>query len=158
MQHTATIKTPLGYLNLVEEEQCLIRCFCAEEVFEENITQITPVLEQAIKQLEEYFLGQRQCFDIPLKLEGTDFQKSVWQALRTIPYGEKRSYGQIAKQIDNPKAARAVGSANNKNPLMIFVPCHRVIGANGSMVGYASGIRNKEILLELESSAEYVKK
>ncbi len=105
---------------------------------------------RAAGQLTEYFAGKRKVFDLPLELKGTEFQKKVWQALREIPYGTTCSYGEIAAKIGNPKASRAVGGANNKNPIAIVVPCHRVIGANGSLVGYASGLRTKEALLKLE--------
>ncbi len=101
-------------------------------------------------QLEEYFKGMRRGFDLPLHEEGTPFQKKVWEELRRIPYGETRSYGQVAAAIGNPKAFRAVGMANNKNPIMIITPCHRVIGGNGALVGYAGGLNIKRYLLEIE--------
>lgn len=104
---------------------------------------------QAKQQLAEYFAGQRQAFDLPLRMQGTPFQQKVWAALRN-PYGETRSYGQIAAQVGNPKAGRAVGMANNRNPIAIIVPCHRVIGANGSLTGYAGGLSVKQELLALE--------
>ena len=101
-------------------------------------------------QLEAYFSGKLKSFDVKLAPEGTEFQKSVWKALCEIPYGETRTYGEIAKSIGNPKASRAVGLANNRNPIAIIVPCHRVIGANGKLTGYASGLDVKEFLLRLE--------
>lgn len=110
----------------------------------------TPVLLQAKRELTEYFSGKRQTFSVPLRPQGTAFQQAVWTALRAIPYGETRSYGEIAAAIGNPKAARAVGSANNKNPILIFTPCHRVVGANGALVGFAAGLPVKEALLALE--------
>ncbi|HOJ79339.1 MAG TPA: methylated-DNA--[protein]-cysteine S-methyltransferase [Clostridiales bacterium] len=110
----------------------------------------TPLIKEAARQLYEYLDGNRKVFDIPLELEGTPFQKAVWQALLEIPYGETRSYGEIAERIGNPKAARAVGMANNRNHVAVFVPCHRVIGADGRLVGYASGIDIKKKLLDLE--------
>lgn len=110
----------------------------------------TPLIKEATGQLNEYLEGNRRVFDIPLDLDGTPFQKAVWDALLEIPYGETRSYGEIAERIGNPKAARAVGMANNRNPAAIFVPCHRVIGADGRLVGYASGVDIKEKLLDLE--------
>jgi len=110
----------------------------------------TPLIREAAKQLEEYFVGKRKIFDIPLGPEGTPFQRAVWEALLEIPYGETRSYGDIAARIGNPKAARAVGMANNRNPIAVFVPCHRVIGASGKLVGYAGGVDVKKKLLELE--------
>ena len=118
-----------------------------EEIIEENETVL---LKEAINELNEYLDGNRSSFDLPLEPKGTEFQKKVWNALKEIPYGETRSYGEIAKIIGNEKAARAVGMANNKNPIAIIVPCHRVIGANGKLVGYAGGLDLKEKLLQLE--------
>lgn len=109
------------------------------------------LLEAAKRELLEYLEGRRREFDLPLKPEGTEFQKRVWKALLTIPYGETRSYGQIAAQIGNPKACRAVGMANHKNPLPIVIPCHRVIGSGGSLVGYGGGLDRKVWLLKLEN-------
>lgn len=110
----------------------------------------TPLHRRAALELEEYFAGTRTKFDLPLSLHGTPFQLSVWKALQDIPYGETRSYGQIAAQIGNPKACRAVGMANHRNPIIIVVPCHRVIGQNGSLTGYGGGLELKELLLSLE--------
>ena len=108
------------------------------------------LLRRAKEEIDQYFRGQRKTFDIPIRLEGTAFQKKVWEALRQIPYGETRSYGEIAAAVGNPKACRAVGGANNKNPVLLLVPCHRVIGKNGSLVGFGCGLEAKQILLELE--------
>ena len=110
------------------------------------------VLNQTKLQLEEYFSGRRTQFDLPLAAKGTDFQQSVWQALCKIPYGETWSYQQLADEIGNPKAVRAVGLANGKNPISVIVPCHRVIGKNGKLTGYAGGVETKEKLLQLERS------
>ena len=110
----------------------------------------TPLIKRCQEELREYFSGERQAFDLPLAPQGTAFQQSVWQALLTIPYGEVRSYGDIARQIGNPKASRAIGGANNRNPIAIVIPCHRVIGANGRLVGYGGGLDKKEMLLSLE--------
>jgi methylated-DNA-[protein]-cysteine S-methyltransferase len=107
--------------------------------------------KQAIAQLREYFAGKRREFDLPLVPEGTAFQLKVWNALRTIPYGKTWSYGELARRIRKPKASRAVGAANGQNPIPIIVPCHRVIGANGSLTGFGGGLKIKRILLELES-------
>jgi len=107
--------------------------------------------DNAAKALEEYFAGKRKEFDLPLRPKGTDFQRSVWNALMTIPYGETRSYMQVAQMLGNPKACRAVGLANNKNPIWIIIPCHRVIGSDGSLVGYGGGLETKKTLLSLES-------
>ncbi|EKQ50893.1 MULTISPECIES: methylated-DNA--[protein]-cysteine S-methyltransferase [unclassified Clostridium] len=115
----------------------------------------TELLKAAISQLEEYFEGKRYFFDLPLDPKGTEFQKKVWDALKEIPFGETKSYGEIAKIIGNEKASRAVGMANNRNPIPIIIPCHRVIGANGKLVGYAGGLGIKETLLNIEKS--YVK-
>ena len=109
-----------------------------------------PVLVEAGKQLQEYFDGKRTVFSIALDMNGTEFQRKVWQALTTIPFGETRSYAQIAQQIGSPKAVRAVGAANGRNPISIIAPCHRVIGANGTLTGFAGGLDVKEYLLTLE--------
>lgn len=105
---------------------------------------------QAKQELAEYFTGARTEFNVPLKPEGTDFQMSAWRALQSIPYGETKSYGQQAALIGNPKASRAVGGANNANPIPVIIPCHRVIGASGTMTGFGGGIPTKEFLLDLE--------
>jgi O-6-methylguanine DNA methyltransferase len=110
----------------------------------------SPLSRQAAEQLSEYFTGNRQIFNLPLNPQGTPFQKKVWQALLTIPYGETRYYEQIAKQIECPKSARAVGMANNRNPIAIIIPCHRVIGKQGGLVGYAGGLALKSWLLSME--------
>ncbi len=109
-----------------------------------------PVLWETEKQLNEYFSKKRKEFSLKLDFKGTEFQKQVWEALLTIPFGETRTYGQIAKQIGNPQAVRAVGGAANKNPISIIAPCHRVIGATGKLVGFGGGIANKTILLDIE--------
>ncbi|PYZ95284.1 [Fe-S]-binding protein [Salipaludibacillus keqinensis] len=111
-------------------------------------------LQQAKHQLTEYFSGEREEFDLPLDLIGTKFQQLVWDQVSRIPYGVTKSYKQIAREIGAPKAVRAIGGSNNKNPVPIIIPCHRVIGSNGSMVGYGGGLDKKEILLRLEGSFE----
>lgn len=110
----------------------------------------TVLTDRTAFQLNEYLAGKRQFFDIPLEAAGTPFQKLVWKTLQTIPYGETRSYKEIARLIGKPSASRAVGMANHRNPIAIIIPCHRVIGANGSLVGYAAGLSIKERLLALE--------
>jgi methylated-DNA-[protein]-cysteine S-methyltransferase len=115
-------------------------------------TKTNMVTNMTKAQLVEYFAGKRQQFDLPIAVEGTDFQRQVWQQLKMIPYGKTSSYQDIARKIDNPKAVRAVGSANGKNPLTIVVPCHRVIGADGSLTGYAWGVSRKAQLLRLETT------
>ena len=111
-----------------------------------------PLLIKTARQLQEYFAGTRNCFDLELDFAGTDFQKKVWAALLTIPFGETRTYSQIAEQIGNPSAVRAVGAANGRNPISIVAPCHRVIGASGKLTGFAGGLEAKERLLRLEGS------
>ena len=110
-----------------------------------------PVLLEAEKQLNEYFAGKRTSFDLKLDFAGTEFQKKVWKALLEIPFGETRSYGQIARQLGSPNAVRAVGAANGRNPLSIVAPCHRVIGSNGDLTGFAGGLHTKKFLLSMES-------
>ncbi|AMK23727.1 MULTISPECIES: methylated-DNA--[protein]-cysteine S-methyltransferase [unclassified Sphingobium] len=109
-----------------------------------------PLLDKAGQQLGEYFAGQREAFDLPLDFNGTDFQRCVWAALLTIPFGETRSYADIASQIGKPSAYRAVGSANGRNPISIIAPCHRVVGTNGALTGFAGGLKAKQYLLGLE--------
>lgn len=152
MTHYYTYDTILGSVTFVEENGALVVVTTHPYQPKEEIYQETPVIKEAFAQLSEYFSGKRKVFNLPLLLKGTDFQKQVWQALLKIPFGETRSYKQIAEAIGNPKAVRAVGMANNKNPLLIVVPCHRVIGANGKLVGYAVGLDKKEYLLRLEGS------
>jgi len=148
--------SPVGQLKLVANEQALVAILWDNENpkrvrLAELIEDVShPILLNTQQQLIEYFSGQRKVFDIPLDFEGTDFQKQVWSALLTIPYGETRSYKQIAQQLGNEKAVRAVGAANGKNPISIVAPCHRVIGAGGALVGFAGGLDKKEILLRLE--------
>lgn len=152
MKNKCHYESPIGMICIEEQGGAIIGVYldkeCTTEDKEEDVK--NPVLREAIRELSEYFLKQRKEFDLPLSPQGTEFQKRVWQALRTIPYGETRSYGEIAKQIGNPKASRAVGGANNKNHIMIVIPCHRVIGANGALVGFGGGLDVKEYLLQLE--------
>ncbi len=114
----------------------------------------TPLLVRAREVLLSYLAGERQGLDLPLAPVGTDFQRSVWTALKAIPYGQTRTYGEIAAAIDRPKAVRAVGQANHHNPLPIFLPCHRVVGSGGTLTGYAGGLEMKKALLVLESGKE----
>ena len=114
------------------------------------VERITPLLRQAIKQLDAYFARERTTFDLPLRFAGTDFQRSVWHALLEIPYGATISYEELAQRLGNPRAVRAVASANGANPIAIFVPCHRVIGKDHRLTGYAGGLAAKAILLDLE--------
>lgn len=116
------------------------------------LLQTTELLSMATIQLDEYFQGKRTTFSLPFKLTGTPFQLAIWKELQNIPYGKTTSYKEIAQKINKPKACRAVGMANNKNPLPIIIPCHRVIGSNGKLIGYAGGLKLKNYLLELEKS------
>ncbi|MBX9808838.1 methylated-DNA--[protein]-cysteine S-methyltransferase [Candidatus Gracilibacteria bacterium] len=116
------------------------------------ITGTNPILEKTKKQLDEYFAGKRKIFDIPLSVEGTDFQKKSWDALQKIPYGETRNYSEQAHMTGSSKAVRAIGGANHNNPIVIIVPCHRVIGKSGKLVGYGGGIDRKIWLLEHEKN------
>jgi methylated-DNA-[protein]-cysteine S-methyltransferase len=120
-------------------------------------TKTIDVFTDTIQQLNEYFAGERTEFDLPLEMVGTEFQKSVWQQLQKIPYGATTSYGTLALHLNNPTASRAIGSANGRNPISIIVPCHRVIGADGSLTGYAGGLKRKRYLLDLESPQEHVR-
>ena len=149
--------SPVGRLTLVADDQALRAVLWQDDAIDRvklptmQLQVEHPILLHTQQQLRQYFAGERSDFDLPLAFEGTVFQQQVWQALLSIPYGETRSYGQIAAQIGRPKAVRAVGSANAKNPLSIVVPCHRVIGANGQLVGFAGGLDKKQFLLHLES-------
>ena len=144
-------QTPIGLLQIVEDDSAITTIRLAENSFPQKEEE-TPLLLEAKRQLTEYFSGKRKNFDLPLAPKGTPFQQKVWAALQTIPYGETRSYKQVAEQIGNPKACRAVGLANNKKPIILAIPCHRVIGADGRLVGYAGGVWIKEKLLELEQA------
>ena len=150
MIHRFTYETVLGDVTLVEEDGALLAI--SLKSIQEGTELETAIIKEAHRQITEYLKGERKVFDLPIRLRGTDFQQQVWTALLDIPYGETRSYKQIAEAIGNPKGMRAVGMANNRNPLLIVVPCHRVIGANGSMVGYGEGVEMKEFLLRLEKS------
>lgn len=142
-------ETILGPVTFVEEDGALL-AISTHRSFE-GMVQETSLIKEAHLQFSKYLKGERKEFDIPFRMKGTKFQKQVWTALCEIPYGETRSYKQIAEAIGNPKAVRAVGMANNRNPLLVVVPCHRVIGANGQLVGYAGGLDKKEFLLRLEN-------
>lgn len=151
MQHVWAYDYPVGTIGIAEEDGFITHIFLEGGKRQEGFEAAeTSIISEAGRQLGEYFSGKRTEFDLPLSLEGTEFQKSAWNALETIPYGETRSYKDIAVQIGNPKAVRAVGMANNRNPIPIIVPCHRVVGANGSLVGYGGGLPMKQHLLDLE--------
>lgn len=151
------VQTSVGQLTLVANDHALIAVLWENDdpnrvkLAELNQNLDHSILNETEKQLIEYFAGQRTQFNLPLEFKGTTFQKSVWSALLNIPFGETRTYKEIAESIGNVKAVRAVGAANGKNPISIIAPCHRVIGANGKLVGFAGGLDNKQILLKLES-------
>ena len=148
-----TCPSPIGPLSLVEENGALVEVrwnFDLPRDAAPLALPATPLLRQAAAELTNYFAGQLREFTVPLAPKGTPFQQKVWAALREIPYGETRSYKELAIAIDNEKACRAVGMANNRNPLPIFIPCHRVVGSDGKLVGYAGGLDGKTFLLELE--------
>ncbi|EXB49673.1 methylated-DNA--[protein]-cysteine S-methyltransferase [Acinetobacter sp. 1000160] len=150
--------SPVGVLKLVAHDQALVAVMWDNEDHKRvRLAELVedrqhPILHKVKQQLQEYFAGQRQQFDLPLDFQGTAFQQQVWQALLNIPYGETRSYKEIAVQLGNAKAVRAVGAANGKNPISIIAPCHRVIGSSGALVGFAGGLDKKQILLSLEQS------
>lgn len=147
------VSSPLGSLYLLSQEGKLTALsFDKKDVPLTTEAKADFVLKRAKSQLEEYFAGERQDFDLPLAFSGTDFQVKVWKALTTIPFGQTISYKELAKKIHRPLAVRAVGSANGKNPFCVIVPCHRVISHNGSLGGYSGGLEKKEKLLALENA------
>lgn len=160
MYHFKTVNTPVGVLTLVASDAGLAAILWENDdpkrvrLSPLNQNDEHPLLCEAARQLEEYFSGSRERFDLPLDFAGTAFQKKVWQALVSIPFGETRSYRQIAEQIGHPAAVRAVGAANGRNPLSIVAPCHRVIGTNGKLTGFAGGLAIKAFLLDLETQRE----
>ena len=144
----------IGAVRIVERGQHIVQLDLGGKAPYEPLADVaeqpTPLLLRAFAQLEEYLAGVRKKFDLPLAPAGTPFQRKVWDALLQIPYGQTRSYRQIAEAVNSPKGFRAVGMANNRNPIAVFIPCHRVIGADGSMVGYGGGLDIKKHLLRLE--------
>ncbi len=144
------LATPLGTLRLLSDGRALLRIEFSDAHESDGEKRCDEVLMQAAIQLQEYFEGGRKAFSVPLAAQGTEFQRRVWTALRAIPFGEICSYCDIAENIGNPKAMRAVGAANGRNPIPIIVPCHRVIGSNGSLTGFAGGLAAKRQLLTLE--------
>ena len=142
--------TEIGRIKISEKDEKIIGLVFSDYKKEDEIEKETELIKKAYTQLEEYLSGKRTEFDIEIEMIGTEFQKKVWKELLNIPYGETRSYKDIAIAIGNEKACRAVGNANNKNPIAIIVPCHRVVGSNGSMTGYAGGLNIKEKLLKIE--------
>lgn len=156
MRFTKTIESPVGPLRLVASDAGLVAIIWHDDrpgrvrLGDLEEAPDHPVLRHAERELGEYFAGERTSFSVPLDMVGTDFQKAVWNALLTIPFGETRSYGEIARQVGRPTAFRAVGAANGQNPLSIIAPCHRVIGSDGSLTGFGGGLPAKQYLLGLE--------
>lgn len=146
------LETPIGLITLVEEGDAVTQLHFGNFFYGTAEHKETPLLQEAARQLTAYFQGQLRDFSLPLQPQGTTFQRSVWEQLQRIPYGQTRSYGDIARACGNPKASRAVGMANNRNPISIIIPCHRVIGADGKLVGYGGGLDIKIRLLELEKT------
>ncbi|MED5813488.1 methylated-DNA--[protein]-cysteine S-methyltransferase [Mycolicibacterium sp. 050232] len=153
--HYRTMDSPVGLLTLAGRDGKLMHLRMVDQTYEPSREGWEPdetAFADAVDQLSAYFAGERTEFDLELDMVGTQFQRRVWDALQTIPYGETCTYGEIARQIGSPSASRAVGLANGHNPIGIVVPCHRVIGANGSLTGYGGGLDRKRALLELEKS------
>ncbi len=150
------ISSPVGELNLVATDRALMALVWGhgspreKKLLDSATTKKHSILEAAAAQLKEYFLGKRTSFDLPLDFKGTDFQVSVWKTLRKIPFGKTWSYSDLAKAVKSPRAVRAVGTANSKNPLSIIIPCHRVIAKDGSLAGFGGGVHNKAFLLKHE--------
>ena len=153
------MQSPVGDLTIVSDNENLCAIYWkGQEPDKKKFPQLEKndgdrILKKTVKQLTRYFTGRRVEFDMPLRLEGTDFQKQVWSLLPSVKYGQTASYGDIAKMINRPRAVRAVGSAISKNPISIIIPCHRVIGSNGQLTGFAGGLDTKEYLLNLENQA-----
>lgn len=142
-----TMQSPVGCLTVTEDNGAITSLRFGGE---RETPPPTPLLQETQRQLNAYFAGALTVFDLPLSPKGTPFQQAVWHALRTIPYAETRTYGEIAAAVGTPKACRAVGMANHANPIAIVIPCHRVVGKNGTLTGYAGGLERKQVLLELE--------
>lgn len=152
LTHTAVYSSPIGFLLLKEENETLVSATFsdnAESIYSSEST----VLKNTIQQLDEYFNGHRKIFDLPINAAGTSFQKTVWDELQKIPFNNTITYLQLAKRLGNVKSIRAAASANGKNPLAIIIPCHRVIGADGKLTGYAGGLHRKKWLLEHEANS-----
>lgn len=161
MTYYTTVPSPVGDLLLVSDGKDLIRVSMDKQKYAAEIGEDwvekkdVPVLKLAAEQLKSYFAGLLDHFDLPLAFRGTEFQNKVWSELVKIPHGQTISYGELARRVGSPKASRAVGLANGKNPIAIIVPCHRVIGANGTLTGYGGGLPRKKKLLELEQGLSF---
>ncbi|MBC7087432.1 MAG: methylated-DNA--[protein]-cysteine S-methyltransferase [Tissierellales bacterium] len=150
-RYAYSFESKIGKINIYQIENKIVRIEYNEDMIANSYEmEVTPLIKKTVNELEEYFNGDRKMFTIPIGLSGTEFQIKVWNELLKIPFGETKTYREIAKSIGNDKAYRAVGGANNKNPIPIIVPCHRVVGADKSLVGYKGGLDIKKALLEIE--------
>jgi methylated-DNA-[protein]-cysteine S-methyltransferase len=145
---TNVVPTPVGYIQIFADELGVCAIEFTDKPILEKSNEIT---DECAQQLKQYLAGERKVFDVPLNAHGTEFQKRVWQALLEVEFGEISTYLSISKKVGNPLASRAVGMANGKNPISIIVPCHRIIGSNGKLTGYAGGLARKTFLLDLEA-------
>ncbi|MBO3444738.1 methylated-DNA--[protein]-cysteine S-methyltransferase [Clostridium sp. CCUG 7971] len=144
-------ETKIGKIGIVQNNENITNIYTSDKLPSDGMEVVeTPLILKAANQLKDYLEGKRKSFDFSIEPEGTEFQKKVWKELQNTPYGETLSYKDIAEKIGNPKASRAIGMANNKNPILIIIPCHRIIGKNGKLVGYAAGLDMKKQLLEME--------
>jgi len=154
----SAVQSPVGPLRIYCSEKGLVRLEFAEGRSRMpkkwRLVKLAEKTEEITRQLDKYFHGSRTAFDLPLDLRGTEFQRRVWKALQRIPYGQTRSYAEVARQVGSPRAFRAVGQANNRNPVAIIVPCHRVVAAAGGLGGYGGGLPTKQFLLNLESGRQ----
>lgn len=153
MKYVYRHKTVLGYIFIEEEASAITGVYLEKELSGTN--KKTPLIEKTIQQLDEYLSGSRKTFTIEINLQGTNFQKKIWQELVKIPYGTAISYKELAQRVGNPKGFRAAGGACNKNPILLIIPCHRVIGADGKLVGFGAGLSVKERLLSLERNGHF---
>jgi len=154
MSATTYYHSPLGWIEIQASSEAVTSLiFCDER--KSDACNDSPVLADCVRQLDEYFSGRRTGFDVPVQQQGTEFQQNVWNVLTDIPFGTTVSYGDVAKMVNNPKSARAIGAANGQNKVWIIVPCHRVIGANGALTGYAGGIERKKWLITHEKRFKY---
>jgi methylated-DNA-[protein]-cysteine S-methyltransferase len=149
--YRACFRSEIGPLEVVGNQKGILTITFVDDEFEAD-RNLPALIKECLRQLDEYFKGRRQKFSSPLLLEGTDFQKAVWRQLQKIPFGQTASYGDVARAVGSPRAFRAVGNANNKNPIPLIIPCHRVIGSDGKLVGFGGGIWRKEWLLDHEKN------
>ena len=154
MMEYRVFNSPIGLIRIAAKDGFIVEIIQCEESAVTEELRYTELLSRAESQLKEYFNHERTCFDLPVRFISTSFRMRVWEKLKESPYGETKTYGQIAKEIGNPKAARAVGGACHDNPALIVVPCHRVIGSSGALTGFAGGIDSKKTLLDLEKNID----